>query len=228
MMQDTPKTEHIYDGIEEFDNPLPGWWKWLFVATIAFAPLYWIYYHGGAPDRSVADQFEAAFAEDAKAQFKELGELTPDAQTLANFAQLADKAKFLNIGKTIFKTNCIACHGRNAEGSVGPNLTDQYFKNIRKIDDIATVVSNGASGNAMPAWKNKLLPNEIVLVSAYVASLRGTDVPGKGADGQEIAPWPEPIEDEPASKDGDGPNDGDGAKDGDGANQASKAEATEK
>ena len=53
------------------------------------------------------------------------------------------------------------------------------------------VLENGANAGAMPAWKSKLSTNEIVLVSAYVASLRGkSDGTGKPAEGREIAPWP--------------------------------------
>ena len=29
--------DHDYDGIQEYDNPLPGWWKWIFVGSIFFA-----------------------------------------------------------------------------------------------------------------------------------------------------------------------------------------------
>jgi cytochrome c oxidase cbb3-type subunit 3 len=76
---------------------------------------------------------------------------------------------------------------------VGPNLTDEYYKNVRQVEDIAKVIIKGAGNGAMPAWANRLNENEIVLVSAYVASLRGQNVPGKNPDGVEIAPWPEPA-----------------------------------
>lgn len=36
---------HSFDGITEYDNQLPGWWKWLFYATIMFAFVYLMYYH---------------------------------------------------------------------------------------------------------------------------------------------------------------------------------------
>ena len=51
-----PKTTgHTFDEIEEFDNPLPGWWKWMFIASIVFCPFYWAFYHGGAEGRSIHD-----------------------------------------------------------------------------------------------------------------------------------------------------------------------------
>ena len=39
-------TGHVYDGIEEYDNPLPRWWFMMFVATIIFALVYLALYPG--------------------------------------------------------------------------------------------------------------------------------------------------------------------------------------
>ncbi|MEZ6088645.1 MAG: c-type cytochrome [Pirellulaceae bacterium] len=175
---------------EEFDNPLPGWWKWLFIATIVFSPVYWMFFHGGAESRSVTELYDVALAENTRLQFAEIGNLEPNAETIMRFTE---KDSWLRVGEVVFKTNCISCHGRDAEGKVGPNLTDDFYKNVTNVEDIARVINNGAGGNAMPAWKTRLHQDEVVLVSAYVASLRGTNAEGgKGPDGREIAPWPEP------------------------------------
>ena len=193
-MSDVPKTDHAYDGIEEFDNPLPGWWKWIFVATIAFAPFYWMYYHGGAPGRSLEDIYGVASAANTRLQFAEIGELEPDAATITKYMA---KENWVKVGKSVFRANCISCHGRDGEGKVGPNLTDEEYKNVNQIEDIARVIQNGAGAGAMPKWSNRLHVNEVVLVSAYVASLRGTNVEGgKAPDGKKIASWPEPPPEE--------------------------------
>mgnify|MGYP003665479251 CR=1 FL=1 len=194
---EAPLTAHSYDGIQEYDNPLPGWWKWIFVATIAFCPAYASYYHIGAPGRTIAEQYDAALAANTQLQFAEIGELKPDEATLVNYLH---KDSWLKVGAVIFRTNCMSCHGRDGEGKVGPNLTDEFYKNVRTIEDIARIVNNGAGNGAMPAWSNRLVPNEVVLVSAYVASLRGQNLDGKGADGREIAPWPEPQEEPEAEQ----------------------------
>ena len=181
-------TGHEYDGIQEYDNPLPGWWKWLFVATIIFCGPYFAYYHFGNTSRSVAAQFEVAEAENMRLQFAEIGELKPDAPTLVKFS---NDDRWVLFGQSVFKQHCVACHGTLAQGGVGPNLTDEHFKNIRTIEDILRVINNGAGAGAMPAWQNRLDENERILVSAYVASLRGTNVDGgKAPDGQLIDPWP--------------------------------------
>jgi len=195
---DAPKTDHAYDGIEEYDNPLPGWWKWLFIATIAFCPFYWLYFHGGAAGRSVEDRYSVALAESSRRQFAEIGDLEANEATILRYMT---KDSWLSVGKSVFLANCISCHGREGQGEVGPNLTDDYYKNVRSVEDIAQVLKNGAGGGAMPAWSNRLHPNEIVLVAAYVANLRGNEVEGgRIPEGREIPPWPEPPpEPEPES-----------------------------
>ena len=206
-MSEIPKTDHAYDGIEEFDNPLPGWWKWLFIATVAFSPLYWLFYHGGAEGRSIQDGYDVSLAENTRLQFAEMGDLVADRETIL---RSTTKDNLLKVGKVVFKTNCISCHGREGEGKVGVNLTDNHYKNVQNIEDIAKVIANGAAGNAMPAWANRLHPNEVVLVSAYVASIRGTFVEGgKAEEGKEIPPWPDPPPEEEDSESDETPGSGD-------------------
>ncbi|TWT97559.1 Cbb3-type cytochrome c oxidase subunit CcoP2 [Botrimarina colliarenosi] len=186
---DEPTTLHSYDGIQEYDNPTPRWWDLIFVATIVFAPVYVIYFHAPNQGRTLAGQYEADLAENMRLQFGEIGDLTPDEPTILKYM---GEEQWLKVGESTFKANCVSCHGRDAEGVSGPNLTDDYYINVKQIADIAKVVSGGAKNGAMPAWANRLHPNEIVLVSAYVASLRGENLPSKyaGDKGKEIAPWP--------------------------------------
>jgi cytochrome c oxidase cbb3-type subunit 3 len=192
MSSDNPVTGHAYDGIEEFDNPLPGWWKWMFVGSIVFSVGYVAYFHIGAPGRSVADEYDRALAANTRLQFAEIGELDPNGRNVAKFLP---KESWVKVGQVVFKTHCITCHGRNGEGKVGPNLTDEHYKNFDNLDGLVRVINKGAAGNAMPAWENRLLANEIVLVSAYVASLKGTNAPGgKDPEGRVVTEWPEVAE----------------------------------
>jgi cytochrome c oxidase cbb3-type subunit III len=185
---DTSKLEH--DGIEKLDQPTPTWWKWGFLATILFSPFYWMFYHFGGEGRSMYDHHSVSLVANTRLQFAEIGELKPDEETILRYMQ---EPSWLRVGEVVFTSNCASCHGRKAEGKIGPNLTDNHFKNIRKIEDIATIILQGANGNAMPAWADRLHPNEIVLVSAYIANLRGTNADGgKSPDGGEIAAWPAP------------------------------------
>src|SRR4051812_29258899 len=72
---DPKTTGHVYDGIQEFDNPTPGWWVALFIATVFFAIGYAVYYHAPVPDRSVYDGFDADVAADLKKRFAGMGKL---------------------------------------------------------------------------------------------------------------------------------------------------------
>ena len=170
------------------NGDIPWWWKAVGFAIVLFAMPYFAYFHLGTPGRTAIDWFDVALAKNTELQYAEIGELNQDAPTMVKF--LAEPS-WLRVGQSVFKTHCVQCHGTSGEGKVGPNLGDETYKNIRSIEDILTVINRGAGGNSMPAWQNKLNSNEIVLVSTYVASLRGTKPDGgKGPEGQVIPPWP--------------------------------------
>ena len=188
---------HSYDGICEYDNPLPGWWKWLFILTVVASPFYLLYYHVGAPNRSVHERFTAALDANQKKKYLELGPLTPDANTLVTYM---GKKEWMDVGKSIYKLNCTSCHGPEGGGVIGPNLCDDNYKHIKKIEDIAKVINEGVAGGAMPAWATRIPDkNDIVMLTAYVASLRGSSpANAKGPDGSPISAWPEASASTPA------------------------------
>ena len=189
---------HSYDGIREYDNPLPGWWKWLFIITVVVSPFYLLYFHVGAPNRSIHDQFTAALDANQKKKYADLKDLTPDANTLVKFM---NQKEWVDVGRSIYKVNCVSCHGPEGGGVIGPNLCDENYKHIKKIEDIVKVINEGVAGGAMPAWATRIPnKNDIIMVSAYVASLRGSKpATGKGPDGSPIPPWTsaEPSSDNP-------------------------------
>lgn len=184
-----PLTGHAYDGIQEYDNPLPAWWKWLFIASMVIAPPYFFFYHNGSEGRSLSDRYDRNLAANLQLQFAELGELKADRESVVKYLY---EPSWLQVGKAVFKANCVSCHAKDGGGLVGPNLTDDEYKNVKDIGDILTVLQNGANAGAMPAWKNRLSTNEIVLLASYVASLRGTTpASAKAPEGRAIPPWPE-------------------------------------
>lgn len=183
-------TGHSYDGIQEYDNPLPGWWKFLLWFFFLTAPLYYLYMHAGVEGRSIYDQYNNHMARVFEKRFSEIGELSANRETLLKY--MNDEPKWLAVGKVVYQTNCVSCHGADGGGLVGPNLTDEHWKHVRTIEGIASVIENGAANGAMPAWKNRLThPNQVVLTAAYVASLRKKPVAGKAPEGNEIPAWEE-------------------------------------
>lgn len=180
-------TGHVYDGIQEYDNPTPAWMTWVFIAFAAFTPIYLLFTLMSEGSLTPQGQYERAYVANLEKKFGELGTLEPDAATIYKYSKDAEWSAF---GKNVFQTHCVSCHGSNAEGNSAPNLTDDAYIHVKKIEDIGTVVLNGAANQAMPAWGNRLHPNELVLVSAYVASLKGTNAAGgKGAEGEVIDDW---------------------------------------
>jgi cytochrome c oxidase cbb3-type subunit 3 len=182
-------TDHVYDGIQEYDNPLPGWWTLLFYGTILFSFGYAFIALARPEWTDVNLEYDAALVKKKEREFALLGELQPDHETLMSFLDGGEKSEFLGNGAALFATNCASCHGKDGGGNAGPNMTDDAYLNVTKLEDIPQVVINGANGAAMPAWGGRLSMNEVVLVSAYVASLRGQDVGGKAPEGEVIPPW---------------------------------------
>lgn len=179
---------HVYDGIQEYDNPLPGWWTNLFWATFVFSIFYLVYYHMGAEGRTIHDDFDRHMASIMETRFAKIGNLEGDRATILKYMK---DPEWLPVGKVVFRANCVSCHGAEGQGLIGPNLTDDNWKSVKKAEDLFTVISDGAANGAMPAWKRRLThQNQIVLVAAYVASLRGSaPAGGKGPEGDPIPAW---------------------------------------
>ncbi len=178
--------DHNYDGIQEFDNPLPGWWKAIFLGTILFAVPYTWWYHF-AEGNSIYDQYEADVAAQ-EAREAAQPQLETDAKGLLVLMQ---DDTHLARGKATFSTICLACHAADGGGvpGLGPNLCDDFWKNVKVIEDIPNIIRNGVPGTAM-APQVSLSPNQVADVAAYVASLRGTTPANpKEPEGEKIAPW---------------------------------------
>lgn len=183
-------SDHAYDGIQEYDNPTPGWWHALFILTVIFSVGYYIIWNLDPDASTIQDALAADQARDYARKFAEVGDLKADEPTMLKM--MADQ-KWMAFAASSFKTRCASCHGPDAAGLIGPNLTDDSYKNIKVLTDIPNVIRNGAAAGAMPAQKNTLSENEIVLLASYVASLRGTNLPGRAPEGEKIAPWPKPA-----------------------------------
>ncbi|MCC6320930.1 MAG: c-type cytochrome [Phycisphaerales bacterium] len=183
-----PVTDHEYDGIREYDNPTPGWWKWVFGASIVFSVLYAVFFHASVYGWTVQDVWARQQTAYYKQVFGAVGELKTDEGTI--LSQMSNP-EFMDVARATFVANCAACHKRDGGGDVGVNLCDDSYKNVEKVEDLFKVITDGAANGAMPSWKTRLSSNERVILAAYVASLRGTTpAAGKVAEGKVIAPWP--------------------------------------
>ena len=185
--------DHEYDGIREYDNPTPGWWHAILIGTFVFAVFYFMFFHMSPVSWTIQEDWEKDQQADYAKVFGAVGELKPDQATLLD---MMSKPKFMALSRNIFLGNCAQCHNRDGGGlpGSGVNLCDDYYKNVRKIEDIYRVITEGANNGAMPTWRNRLSNNERVIVAAYIASLRGTTpAAGKAPEGEIIPPWPKPT-----------------------------------
>lgn len=187
--QGTPNlTDHEYDGIQEYDNPTPGWWSWIFALSFLFAVIYFFFVTLAGDQASPVAFYDREVTADQERQFAQMGDIQSDP---ASLIRLSKDEKLQKVGKAMFVGNCAACHGPNGAGLTGPNMTDDYYLHVRKIEDIIDVIGNGRNNGAMPAWANRLRPKEIALLASYIASLRGTHQPGREPQGTIIPPWSE-------------------------------------
>lgn len=165
--------DHDYDGIKELDNNLPPWWIYGFYFTILFAIVYLFHFHvthtGKLQLAEYNEQIEQG-KRDVEAYRKQAANLVDE-----NNATLLTDGASLAAGKSTYSANCVACHGANGEGGVGPNLTDDFWIHQGDIKDIFKTLKYGYPEKGMKAWEQDLGARQIHEVASYVKSLKGTN-----------------------------------------------------
>jgi cytochrome c oxidase cbb3-type subunit 3 len=179
--------EHSYDGIQEFDNPMPRWWVYLFWATIIFSILYFFNVPGfGVGKGRIADydrDIAAAASADAKRKAAQ-----PAGASGEQLAAMTKDASVVALGKQVFGQNCAACHRADAGGQIGPNLADDYWLHGGALEQIHKTVVDGVLEKGMPPWGKVLKPNQVDAVVAYVYTVRGTNPPNPKAPQGDLVP----------------------------------------
>jgi len=175
--------EHEYDGIRELDNVLPPWWKYLFYGTIIFSFVYLGYYHVFGGENQI-QEYERKNNE-ALLAIEEWKKTAVDLVDASNVVAMTDESN-LAAGRTIYMEKCAVCHLADGGGSIGPNLTDNYWILGGGIKEIFHTVSEGGrEGKGMIPWKTELKPVEMQQVSSYILALVGTTpAVGKDAEGE--------------------------------------------
>lgn len=174
---------HDYDGIQELDHPLPGWWMATFFITIIFSFIYWIHYEfsGG---QTIKEELQKDLA-----RIETLKKNRPPAQDSEDeLIKLVNSATAMDQGKAVFGAKCAVCHGQKLEGSIGPNLTDEYWLHGKgNVASISEVIRKGVLDKGMPNWDGQLKDEEIKSVAAFVYSQAGSNPPNaKGPQGDKV------------------------------------------
>lgn len=187
--------DHGFDGIMELDNQLPKWWLGLFWFGVVFCVVY-ITSYALTDFAHPIKEYDQEYKEQIASIEEWMAKTPPPTIENAKFSE--DNIKD---GEEIFKTNCVTCHADAGKGNIGPNLTDNYWKNQPEktlFKNIFHIVEDGVAGTQMQAWgKNGVLNGfDIEKVAAYVYHINQQQSPitpdkgGKTPEG-EIAHWQE-------------------------------------
>ncbi|WP_151720283.1 cytochrome-c oxidase, cbb3-type subunit III [Gemmobacter serpentinus] len=168
---EVPTTGHEWDGIQEFDNPMPRWWLWTFYLTIIWSIGYCIFYPAwplvsgatqglwgqtaaGDPRLAVAEEIKRF--DDANAPIK-AKLVAADLNAIATDPELDTYAR--SAGAAVFKTWCAQCHGAGAAGNKGyPNLLDDDWLWGGDMAAIHTTVTHGIRNTADPDARYSEMP----------------------------------------------------------------------
>ncbi|MEZ0152622.1 MAG: cytochrome-c oxidase, cbb3-type subunit III [Candidatus Reddybacter sp.] len=182
---EVPTTGHVYDGIEEYDNPLPGWWFNMFVGTVIFSIIYLILYPGMGnfpgvlgwtsdgqwqeQERKAEVRFEAVYSTFVGLSIEELS-VNPEA---------------FKIGRRLFGNNCAVCHGSDGRGSYGfPDLTDDDWLYGGTSEAIEFSITHGRNG-MMPGWAAAIGEKGVNQVTEYLFKLGNSEHDAALAEGGE-------------------------------------------
>ena len=202
--------DHNFDGIRELDNFLPPWWTWLFIFTIVFSVGYILHYHvfksGDLQDVEYYKEVNPEWAESDlkmvgpsfsyKSPYKGVGtretvatieraEVNAEVISEAIEVTILIDSESIEKGKSIYTTNCVACHGANGEGLIGPNFCDSNWIHGGEVNDIVRIINVGVPAKGMIPWDKTLTPDQILQVASYILTLEGTNPPNqKAAEGE--------------------------------------------
>ena len=168
--KDEIHSHHDFDGIQEYDNDLPPWWKTMFYVSIVFAVGYMLHYHVFNTGMLQTEEYEMEMQQAALITAK----TADDPNAVTTYEPITDAAA-LEVGKSVYAANCAACHGTEGQGTVGPNLTDEYWLHGGDVNYIFKTVKYGVPAKGMVPWQGKLTKDQILEVSSYILSLTGSN-----------------------------------------------------
>jgi cytochrome c oxidase cbb3-type subunit 3 len=168
-------TGHVYDGLEEFNNPMPRWWMWLFYITIVFAIIYLALYPGfGSFAGKLGWRSAGQYQEEVKLAEAEVGPMF-EKYKATDLKALAADSKANAMGERLFLTYCAQCHGSDARGNKGfPNLADRDWLYGGEPETIKLSILNGRHGQMPPMGAAVGSEKDIESVAHYVLSLSGS------------------------------------------------------
>jgi cytochrome c oxidase cbb3-type subunit 3 len=193
MAQFEDKVLHELDGIKEYDNPMPGWLMAIWWGSLIFAAAYLAFYALSFGEGTMEAEYrsEAQKAVTSVDAYFAANPLVPPspADLLAGAANPA----VVEAGRARFTRTCAPCHGAEAQGLIGPNLTDDRWIHGGTVEQIFQTVAKGWPAKGMPPWGRALKPEELSALVSYVRSIQGSNPPNaRPPEGDRVAPEPIP------------------------------------
>jgi cytochrome c oxidase cbb3-type subunit 3 len=146
-------TGHGWDEtLAEYNNPLPKWWSWLFYLTVVFSLVYSVLYPTLGNIKGILNWSSAGqHADEVKKMDAQVKPLFDKFQKMDLAAVAADK-QGVEMGKRLYLTYCMQCHGADARGAKGfPNLADSDWQWGGEAAQIVETINAGRIG-MMPAY----------------------------------------------------------------------------
>ncbi|MES2352989.1 MAG: cytochrome-c oxidase, cbb3-type subunit III [Pseudomonadota bacterium] len=165
---------HVWDGdLQEYNNPLPLWWMWMFYVAIIFAVGYIILYPGlGGFAGTLGWSSKGQFNDEQQQAAEKYGPIF-DKFAKQDLRAIVADPQAREMGQRLFLNYCAQCHGSDAQGAKGfPNLADKDWLYGGDPETIRKTITDGRNG-IMPAWGKKLSADDIKDVTYYVLSLSG-------------------------------------------------------
>lgn len=163
---------HIYDGIQEYDNPLPNWWLYLLYGMIAFSIFYWFAIEIARIAPTDGEEVDAAMVQIAAAKMSSSIDVSND----EIFWEMSQNAIFTDAGRQTYNSLCVQCHLGSMRGkgenpaAVGPDLTDRAWIHGGTPKEVYVSVAQGVLVKGMPAWEPVLGQKKTAEVVAYLLS----------------------------------------------------------
>lgn len=168
-------TGHVYDGIEEYDNPLPKWWFMMFIITIIFTVFYLILYPGMGSWKGLLGWTSVNQLENEQRIALEKHQESYGIFLKTPIEELIDEPRAMKMAQRVFENNCAVCHGADGSGYLGfPNLTDKDWLYGGSPEKIKETIVHGRQA-AMPAWQAVIGEAGIANTTEYVLSLSGQE-----------------------------------------------------
>ncbi|HIJ96945.1 MAG TPA: c-type cytochrome [Desulfuromonadales bacterium] len=160
--------QHDYDGIKyREEKSSPAIFRILLTILLVWGVIFMGYYlFSGWSSRSEAET--VLKNRDAKKQAAHKAVETTSSYKATGSHEVS---AYIAVGKQLYGSMCVSCHGEGAKGGVGPDLTRSKYKFGKARLDIAKSISEGRPGG-MPAFKDQLTHEQVESLVEFVLSLK--------------------------------------------------------